>query len=236
MATRPSGRPRLATRWSRTPRARPAPVTAMTVRPSPHRPAASPALLLSGLIALHTVDGRMVFVNPEQITQVREPLPESSKGRQLTTGVQCVITLTDRTYAAVREDCAKVHHAAETAERGGLAVEKPGKGARARNAPSLDHIPPASGDRGGAGAGGEGNAGGGAAGGAGGGAGGGGSGAGGGGGTGGGGGGSGGQGGGGGSGNPGGGNGNGGGNGQGGNHGDNGHHGQGNSGNGNGGK
>ena len=109
----------------------------MTVRPSPHRPAASPALLLSGLIALHTVDGRLVLVNPAQITQVREPLPEGNKGRQITKGVQCVITLTDRSFAAVREDCAKVYHAAETAERGGLAVEKPGKGVRASSDRSI---------------------------------------------------------------------------------------------------
>src|SRR5262252_11009434 len=149
-ATKPTGFRRSAIRWSRTPRARPAPATAMTAQASRRLPAASPALLLSGLIALHTVDGRMVFVNPEQITQVREPLPESSKGRQLTTGVQCVITLTDRTYAAVREDCAKVHHAAETAERGGLAVEKPGKGVRSPS-DSSDHLSAVPGNGGNAG-------------------------------------------------------------------------------------
>src|SRR5215472_2848841 len=149
-ATRLSGRPRPATQWSRTPRARPVPATAMTAQASRHRPAASPALLLSGLIALHTVDGRMVFVNPEQITQVREPLPESNTGRQLTTGVQCVITLTDRSFAAVREDCAKVYRAAETAERGGLAVEKPGKGVRS-SSDSSDHLPAVPGNGGNAG-------------------------------------------------------------------------------------
>src|SRR5215831_877897 len=206
----------------------------MTARNSCLLRGGSPALLLSGLIALHTVDGRMVFINPAQITQVREPLPESSTGRQLTTGVQCVITLTDRSFAAVREDCAKVYRAAETAERGGLAVEKPGKGVR--NVASIDHLPAAVGDHGGAGAAGGGAEGGNSAGGAGGSTAGGGSGAGGSGGAGGGGGGQGGQGGGGGGGGSGGGNGNGNGNGQGGSHGDNGHHGSGNSGNGKGGK
>src|SRR5215831_2496437 len=207
----------------------------MTARNSCLLRGGSPALLLSGLIALHTVDGRLVLVNPAQITQVREPLPESNTGRQLTTGVQCVITLTDRSFAAVREDCAKVYRAAETAERGGLAVEKPGKGVRSSN-DSSDHLPAVPGNGGNAGAAGGGAEGGNSAGGAGGSTAGGGSGAGGSGGAGGGGGGSGGQGGGGGGGGSGGGNGNGGGNGQGGSHGDNGHHGSGNSGNGKGGK
>ena len=190
----------------------------MTARNSCLLRGGSPALLLSGLIALHTVDGRMVFVNPEQITQVREPLPEGNTGRQLTTGVQCVITLTDRSYAAVREDCVKVYRAAETAERGGLAVEKPGKGTRAKADADGGHISAAGGGGGGgADAGGAGSQGGGEPAGGGGGAGTGGGGSSGGSGSGGGGGGSGGQGGQGGSG-----------------HSDNGHHGEGNSGNGKG--
>jgi len=96
--------------------------------------------LLLSLIALHTVDGRLALVNPEQITQVREPLPEGHSGRQMTNGVQCIVTFVDRTYAAVRENCVKVYQAIETLERGGLAVEKPGKGTKGGNSDNASAV------------------------------------------------------------------------------------------------
>lgn len=67
------------------------------------------------LITLSTIDGRAVLVNPEQVTQLREARPEGPS-KQLTDKVRCVISLTDKTYVTVAEDCATVRTLMEGAK------------------------------------------------------------------------------------------------------------------------
>jgi hypothetical protein len=66
------------------------------------------------LITLSTIDGRAVLVNPEQVTQLRETRPEGPN-KQLTDKVRCVISLTDKTYVTVAEDCGTVRKLMEGA-------------------------------------------------------------------------------------------------------------------------
>lgn len=60
------------------------------------------------LVALHRLDGRVVFVNPDAVVQLAEPQPDGADHKQFTDAVHCVITLTDGRYVTVRETCLEV--------------------------------------------------------------------------------------------------------------------------------
>jgi hypothetical protein len=65
------------------------------------------------IIALSSIDGRAVLVNPEQVTQLRETRPEGDPKKQLTGKVACVISLTDGSYVTVAEACNRVRELLE---------------------------------------------------------------------------------------------------------------------------
>lgn len=61
-----------------------------------------PAVLLAlMLIEVHSLDGRTVYVNPEQIVSVAPPKDQGV----FVEGVHCVITLSDRRFVSTKEDC-----------------------------------------------------------------------------------------------------------------------------------
>jgi hypothetical protein len=55
------------------------------------------------LIELHGPEGQRIFINPEEVTSVREPrgLAQGHFPR----GVRCLIYLTNRNFITVTEDC-----------------------------------------------------------------------------------------------------------------------------------
>jgi len=61
-------------------------------------------LLAATLFVVHTLDGRSVYVNSEQVISMA--MPKDSK--LFTEGVRCVITLTDGKFITVKETCAEV--------------------------------------------------------------------------------------------------------------------------------
>jgi hypothetical protein len=64
------------------------------------------------LVVLHMVDGRIVHVNPREVTQLVQPR-EAGENKQLPDEVECLIRFTDGTYLSVVEDCDKVRRAFE---------------------------------------------------------------------------------------------------------------------------
>lgn len=60
------------------------------------------------LVALHKLDGRVVFVNPDAVVQLAEPKPEGAAHKAFTDDVNCVVGLTDGRYVTVRETCPEV--------------------------------------------------------------------------------------------------------------------------------
>lgn len=60
------------------------------------------------LIQLHTVDGRIVHINPAQITELAQPRPDKTPNKQFHDAVECVIKLADGSYVSVAESCAEV--------------------------------------------------------------------------------------------------------------------------------
>ena len=63
------------------------------------------------LILLHMIDGRVVLINPRQVTQLLSTLPGSNK--VLPDAVQCVVRLADGSYTSVSEDCDTVRRLME---------------------------------------------------------------------------------------------------------------------------
>jgi ABC-type branched-subunit amino acid transport system ATPase component len=63
------------------------------------------------LITLHMVDGRIVQVNPAQITQVINPGEHGNT--TLIDTVKCVVRLTDGSFVSVAETCKEVQQAIE---------------------------------------------------------------------------------------------------------------------------
>lgn len=59
------------------------------------------------LVTLHMIDGRVVQINPRQVTQLISPLP-GNPNRALVEGVHCVVRLTDGSFLSVAEDCGTV--------------------------------------------------------------------------------------------------------------------------------
>ena len=70
------------------------------------------------LIVLHNVDGEPIFVNPEFITMLY-PTKEgrgTAKNQLMTSGVNCVITLTTGKFFSVIEPCQDVRKMMEIAK------------------------------------------------------------------------------------------------------------------------
>jgi hypothetical protein len=65
-------------------------------------------LALTLLVTLHMVDGRVVVINPEQVTRLGEARLADDDGKQLHPDVRCVVYLTDGKYVSVVEECAEV--------------------------------------------------------------------------------------------------------------------------------
>jgi len=61
------------------------------------------------LVTLHMVDGRVVQVNPAQITQLINPGEHGNTA--LIETVNCVVRLTDGSFVSVAESCDDVHRA-----------------------------------------------------------------------------------------------------------------------------
>lgn len=62
------------------------------------------------MITLHMIDGRVVRLNEQQITQLVEP---RAHGSQLPEEVNCIVRLTDGSYVSVAETCDAVRAAME---------------------------------------------------------------------------------------------------------------------------
>lgn len=65
-------------------------------------------LLLSAidLVELHGPAGQRVFINPPEITTVREPLRADLK--HFSRGTHCIVVMADGKFVAVRETCDQV--------------------------------------------------------------------------------------------------------------------------------
>jgi uncharacterized protein YlzI (FlbEa/FlbD family) len=61
-------------------------------------------LIAAGLLELHALDGRTVYVNPDQIVSMARP----SENTTFVGSVQCVITLSDGKFVSVRDTCDEV--------------------------------------------------------------------------------------------------------------------------------
>jgi uncharacterized protein YlzI (FlbEa/FlbD family) len=66
-------------------------------------------LMTLELIALTKLDGRMAYVNPEQVVQLIETREAIGEENELFTNeVFCIVKLTDSTYVTVRETCDQI--------------------------------------------------------------------------------------------------------------------------------
>jgi hypothetical protein len=57
------------------------------------------------LVMLHMIDGRIVLINPRQVTQLLSTPPQGGANKVLADAVQCVIRLADGSFTSVAEDC-----------------------------------------------------------------------------------------------------------------------------------
>jgi hypothetical protein len=55
------------------------------------------------LVTLHMIDGRVVQINPRQVTQLVSTAPDGNKS--LPDAVNCVVRLADGSFTSVAEDC-----------------------------------------------------------------------------------------------------------------------------------
>jgi uncharacterized protein YlzI (FlbEa/FlbD family) len=60
------------------------------------------------LVLLHGPNGQRVFVNPHEVTSLREPLGNDLK--HFARGTHCVIGMVNGTFIPVKEDCDAVHN------------------------------------------------------------------------------------------------------------------------------
>lgn len=65
------------------------------------------------LLTFHMVDGRVVQINPAQVTQIIHP---SDDHKVLVETVKCVIRLTDGSFVSVAETCDEVQKAMQEAK------------------------------------------------------------------------------------------------------------------------
>jgi len=64
-------------------------------------------------VLVHTLDGRALLINPNQIVTFGEPRDKS----QVTGGVRCVITLSDGKFVSVLNSCVSVKEQMEKVGR-----------------------------------------------------------------------------------------------------------------------
>ena len=62
-------------------------------------------LITLTLIALHSVDGAVINVNPEMVTTTRVSKADTDKNKLLVNEVRCVIGLADGKFISVVETC-----------------------------------------------------------------------------------------------------------------------------------
>lgn len=59
-------------------------------------------LLVASLFMVEGFDGRIVFINPEQVVSVAPPREDDALFAR---GVRCIISLADRKFISTRESC-----------------------------------------------------------------------------------------------------------------------------------
>lgn len=64
------------------------------------------------LIVLHGVDGRIIIINPAQITSMHAA-KEGQANKLVTEYAQCVVSFTDGKFLSVTEDCDTIQHMIE---------------------------------------------------------------------------------------------------------------------------
>ena len=69
------------------------------------------------LITLHMIDGRVVQVNPKQVTQLLSEKPAGGGNKALPDAVHCVVKFSDGAFLSVAEDCNTVRELMEGEER-----------------------------------------------------------------------------------------------------------------------
>jgi hypothetical protein len=72
-------------------------------------------MFILGLIALHSIDGALILINPELITSMRGSTFVGKGDKLLTHGVGCLVNLDDGKFVTVLERCDEVTKAIETA-------------------------------------------------------------------------------------------------------------------------
>lgn len=60
------------------------------------------------MIVMHTLDGRDVYVNPRHVISISVPREDKDAKKQLTPGVQCVVSFSDGKFVTVVEKCGEV--------------------------------------------------------------------------------------------------------------------------------
>jgi len=69
------------------------------------------------LITLHMVDGRVIQINPKQVTQLVSSPPAGAPNTVLIDSVHCVVRFVDGAHLSVAEDCETVRELMEGEER-----------------------------------------------------------------------------------------------------------------------
>ena len=65
-------------------------------------------LFVAQLIMVHMVDGRVVGINPLQVTHLSEARRDVDKDKQLAANVRCVIFFSDGGYISAAEECVDI--------------------------------------------------------------------------------------------------------------------------------
>jgi hypothetical protein len=64
-------------------------------------------VLTLGLVLLHGLDGREIYINPETVTTMRAPI-HGKENKVISAETQCVLNTTDGKFISVIETCDKV--------------------------------------------------------------------------------------------------------------------------------
>lgn len=59
-------------------------------------------LIAATLFMVYGLDGRMVYINPEQVVSIAPPKENDALFAR---GVRCIISLSDRKFVSTRESC-----------------------------------------------------------------------------------------------------------------------------------
>src|SRR5215472_4443469 len=73
-----------------------------------HGSAAWPSRFAVELIELHGPQGQRLYVNPAEVTSVREPAPANVDRRPFAPGTKCIVFLADGSFLGVRDACDEV--------------------------------------------------------------------------------------------------------------------------------